>query len=143
MPQHLLNLCNKQEIIIRHFEQKGRRWALSARHSSARSFSRQTVHKGERTGGGGRWEVEMDQAYVQGLRDAKALLDEGIFTEQEFMLEKETLLKQHEERIADQQRQQAAGGGRGVGGYPPPLKPPPPPPVAAAFVAAPNCLPLP
>jgi len=84
----------------------------------------------------------MDQAYVQGLRDAKALLDEGIFTEQEFMLEKETLLKQHEERIADQQRQQAAGGGRGVGGYPPPLKPPPPPPVAAAFVA-PNCLPLP
>jgi len=46
---------------------------------------------------------------VQGLRDAKALLDEGIFTEQEFMLEKETLLKQHEERVA---ATAGAGGGR-------------------------------
>jgi len=46
----------------------------------------------------------MDQAYVQGLRDAKALLDEGIFSEQEFMREKETLLKQREERIYERQR---------------------------------------
>ena len=46
----------------------------------------------------------MDQAYVQGLRDAKALLDEGIFSEQEFMREKETLLKQREERILERQR---------------------------------------
>ena len=46
----------------------------------------------------------MDQAYVQGLRDAKALLDEGILSEQEFMREKETLLKQREERIYERQR---------------------------------------
>ena len=35
---------------------------------------------------------------MQGLRDVKALLDEGILSEQEFMREKETLL-QREERI--------------------------------------------
>ena len=38
-------------------------------------------------------------AHVQGLRDAKALLDEGIFSEQESMREKETLLKECAERI--------------------------------------------
>jgi len=46
----------------------------------------------------------MDQAYVQGLRDAKALLDEGIFTQEEFMREKETLFKQREERVAERAR---------------------------------------
>ena len=50
----------------------------------------------------------MDQAYVQGLRDAKALLDEGILSEQEFMREKETLLKQREERIFERQRSTTA-----------------------------------
>ena len=60
------------------------------------------IAKGRDRAWGG--EVGMDQAYVQGLRDAKALLDEGIFTEQEFMREKETLLKQREERVAERQR---------------------------------------
>lgn len=46
----------------------------------------------------------MDQEYVQGLRDAKALLDEGIFTQEEFMREKETLFKQREERVAERAR---------------------------------------
>jgi hypothetical protein len=46
----------------------------------------------------------MDQEYVQGLRDAKALLDEGIFTQEEFMREKETLFKQREERAVERAR---------------------------------------
>jgi hypothetical protein len=45
----------------------------------------------------------MDQAYVQGLRNAKALLDEGIFSEQEFMREKETLLMQRSKERATHQ----------------------------------------
>ena len=68
-------------------------------------------------GGGGRREVGMDQAawqaYMQGLHDAKTLLDEGVFPEQEFLREKEALLKLREERVADQQRLQEPGGGRG------------------------------
>jgi len=50
----------------------------------------------------------MDAAYVQGLRDAKALLDEGIFSSEEFMREKESLLKQREDRTADRHRVAAA-----------------------------------
>ena len=53
------------------------------------------------------------QAYMQGLHDAKTLLDEGVFPEQEFLREKEALLKLREERVADQQRLQEPGGGRG------------------------------
>jgi hypothetical protein len=38
---------------------------------------------------------------VQGLRDAKALLDEGILTQEEFLLEMEKLFKQREKRVAE------------------------------------------
>lgn len=57
----------------------------------------------------------MDQEYVQGLRDAKALLDEGVFTQEEFDREKQTLLAQRNERAAEKARVgllSAAGGKR-------------------------------
>ena len=46
----------------------------------------------------------MDPAYIQGLRDAKALFDDGIFTQEEFDREKSTLLAQREERAAEKAR---------------------------------------
>ena len=42
----------------------------------------------------------MDPTYVQGLREAKALLDEGVLTQEEFNKEKNELVKQREERRA-------------------------------------------
>ena len=42
----------------------------------------------------------MDPTYVQGLREAKALLDEGVLTQEEFNKEKNELDKQREERRA-------------------------------------------
>ena len=41
-----------------------------------------------------------DPIYVQGLREAKALLHEGMLSQEEFDAEKEELVKQHEERKA-------------------------------------------
>ena len=46
----------------------------------------------------------MDPTYIQGLRDAKALYDDGIFTQEEFDREKSTLLAQREERAAEKAR---------------------------------------
>ena len=39
----------------------------------------------------------MDETYLRGLEDAKALLDEGIFTQEEFENEKQMLLVQQNE----------------------------------------------
>jgi len=41
-----------------------------------------------------------DPIYVKGLREAKALLDEGMLSQEEFDTEKEELVKQHEEHKA-------------------------------------------
>ncbi len=38
---------------------------------------------------------------MQGLRVAKALLDEGIFTQEDFVREKEKLFKQRETQVAE------------------------------------------
>jgi hypothetical protein len=43
---------------------------------------------------------DMDQAYIKGLRDAKALFDDGILTQEELMREKELLLRKRDEREA-------------------------------------------
>ena len=40
----------------------------------------------------------MDETYLRGLEDAKALLDEGIFTQEEFENEKQLLVQQNEHR---------------------------------------------
>jgi hypothetical protein len=42
----------------------------------------------------------MDPTYVQGLREAKALVDEGVLTQEEFNKEKNELVKEREERMA-------------------------------------------
>jgi hypothetical protein len=42
----------------------------------------------------------MDPTYISGLRDAKALFDDGILTQEELMREKELLLRKRDEREA-------------------------------------------
>jgi hypothetical protein len=42
----------------------------------------------------------MDSTYVQGLREAKAQLDEGVLTQEEFNKDKNELVKEREERRA-------------------------------------------
>ena len=46
----------------------------------------------------------MDQTFVRGLREAKALLDEGVLSQGDYESEKARLLKQREEREAAEQR---------------------------------------
>jgi hypothetical protein len=88
--------------------QRGRK---SGRAEAAAASGRREKRAGSgsfgRTGGVG-GALTMDQAYVQGLRDAKLLLDDGIFTQEEFAREKETLLKQREERAAERAKLGAA-----------------------------------
>ena len=42
----------------------------------------------------------MDGAFLQGLRDAKALLDDGIFSQEEFESEKAKLTAERDARAA-------------------------------------------
>ena len=72
-----------------HKQGKG---AADKENDDTQRVSKRSCGHDDRAGvGGGAPRAGMDQAYVQGLRDAKALLDEGIFSEQEFMREKVTL----------------------------------------------------
>ena len=53
---------------------------------------------------------ETDEAYVQGLRDAEALLEEGCLTGEEAEREKGLLAKQRSERRAASEEQVGVGG---------------------------------
>jgi len=95
----------------------------------------------------------MDPLYVQGLREAKALLDDGILTQEEFNVEKLELTQQREERkqapanppsARRQLRapQPHAGAGGEAPGAPNGMVmgasgPPPPPPMLPALTVTP------
>ena len=74
----------------------------------------------------------MDPTYVQGLREAKALLDEGVLSQEEFNHEKAELVKHREDRKAHAYAIGAASSEL-AGGLmwlnPPGVSQPPPPPL--------------
>jgi len=70
-----------------------------------------------------------DPVYVQGLREAKALLDEGVLSQEEFNTEKSELVKQREERKAASEAGVPLRPGPPL---PPGVQPPPPPPPPGA-----------
>lgn len=73
----------------------------------------------------------MDPTYVQGLREAKSLLDEGVLSQDEFNHEKAELIKQREERKAHANAIGAASSEMvgGLMGLNLPGVPQPPPPL--------------